>query len=153
MRTPYFPRNHFPSCHPLISVKTRELLVVIIIINTNYICVTSLEEPQCRRTYTSLTAEIPHWLNINITSSDITQHKTSPVLTDVQTTCIMRLRTLSSGDGLMALSYRHNTSRSWAQCPVDFPIGGHINVLSIIKKLYHINVMLCSSHFVKITYL
>ena len=30
MRAPYFQRNHFPSCHPLISVKVRELLVVII---------------------------------------------------------------------------------------------------------------------------
>ena len=62
------------------------------------------EEQQCLRTYTSLTAEIPHWLNRNVTSSDITQHKTSPVLTDVQTTCIllMRLGTLSSGNVLMA---------------------------------------------------
>jgi hypothetical protein len=36
-----FPRNDFPSCHPLISVKTRELLVRDNIINANYICVTT----------------------------------------------------------------------------------------------------------------
>ena len=50
------------------------------------------EEPQCTWIYTCLTAETPHWLDKTVTSSDITQHKTSPVLTDTQTTCILLMR-------------------------------------------------------------
>ena len=97
-----FKETTFLPVHPLISVKIRELMVVIISSIKNYICVTT---PKNRSVLgPSLTAEIPHWLDKNVTSSDITQHKTSPLLTDLQTTCIllMRLRTLSSANVLMA---------------------------------------------------
>ena len=42
----------------------------------------------------------------------------------------------------MAPKYRCNPSRLWAQSTDDILIGGHINVLSITKKLYQINIML-----------